>query len=330
MLLLDAPLFAQQNEVTPQVTSAVGRGLAFLAAQQHPDGSLDDAGRPRVAVTGLGLMAMLATGNVPDEGKYGPAARAALDWLVRIQPSDGYYGQVDGSRMYGHGIVTLALAEAIGVETDPVRRRREMAALRRAVDVIFKAQDVPKDAPYAGGWRYEPQNEDSDLSLSGWNAMALRAAQGVGVDVPAQRVQRAIGFVLRCYSAKQGGFGYQPGREASIAMSGVGALNLFLLGGADHPEAATAAKFLADHPVDDSTPHPFYSMYYATQAAYQAGKPVWPVVWPEVRSRLLAMQNADGSWPPSANGEEDDAEYSTSMALATLGVPYRMLAVYQR
>ncbi|HTW94324.1 MAG TPA: hypothetical protein VMD30_06005, partial [Tepidisphaeraceae bacterium] len=154
--------------------------------------------------------------------------------------------------------------------------------------------------------------------------------QGVGVDVPRDRVRRAIGFVLRCYSPRQRGFGYQPGRDASIAMSGVGALNLYLLGSADHPEAAMAEKYLADHPVDDQTPHPFYSMYYATQAAYQAGPPVWPAVWSVVRSRLLAMQLPDGSWPPSANGEEDDAAYSTSMALATLGVPYRLLAVYQR
>ncbi|HTW94991.1 MAG TPA: hypothetical protein VMD30_09375, partial [Tepidisphaeraceae bacterium] len=139
----------ERTDLTPQVTDAVSRGIAFLAAHQKPDGSLDDEGRPRVAVTGLGLMAMLACGDVPDEGKYGPAARAAADWLVRIEPADGYFGQIDGSRMYGHGIVTLALAEAIGVESDPVRRQREMAALRRAVEVIFKAQDVQKDPPFA-------------------------------------------------------------------------------------------------------------------------------------------------------------------------------------
>ena len=271
------------------------------------------------------------TGNVPDEGRYGLTVRAAEDFLVKQAPDDGYFGKVDGSRMYGQGIITLALAEAGGVEPDVSRRAAIRSVLARSVKIILDAQDVKKDEIWAGGWRYEPQSGDSDLSLSGWNALALRAAESVGMSVPKDRAERAVGFVLRCYRQDVQGFGYQPGNEASIAMTGVGVLNLYLLDASARPEAAGGARWLASHPVGDATRMPYYSMYYATQAAFQAGGDAWPAVWADVQAKLLPSQDkTDGAWPQSHSGEEPGRVYATSMSLLTLSVPYRLLPVYQR
>ena len=314
----------------PQVDAAVARGLEFLGKAKNADGSFDADGRPRVAMTALAVMSMLASGHTPDQGRYAPAVRSALDFLMRVAPADGYFGQVDGSRMYGHGMVTLALAESYGVETDPARRRQEFAVLGRAVDVILKAQDVPKDPANAGGWRYEPQSADSDLSLSGWNALALRAAQSAGVDVPKDRVQRAVGYVLKCYRKDQKGFAYQPGSDATQAMTGVGALDLYLLDAADRPEATAGADYLAGHPVTDDTRFAYYATYYATQAAHQAGGTAWSRVWAVTQARLVPAQDKDGGWPVSKTGEEPGRVYATSMAVLTLSVPYRLLPIYQR
>ena len=98
---------------------------------------------------------------------------------------------------------------------------------------------------------------------------------------------------------------------------------------ADRPEV-DAVKFLIEHPVKDDTPMPYYSMYYATQAAFQAGDPAWPPVWKVTLDRLLGSQMKDGGWPQSRNGEEPGRVYATSMAVLTMSVPQRLLPIYQR
>jgi hypothetical protein len=334
ILLLPFALFAADPdqppiEVSPPVDSAVAAGLNFLASQQKPDGAFDSSG-PKVGITGLVLMSFLASGNVPDEGKYGTVVRAAMDYLVHVAPPDGYFGKLDGSRMYGQGIVTLALAEGYGADHDPQKRKESWEVLKRAVDVIFKAQDVQKSPSFSGGWRYEPTSADADLSLSGWSALALRAASNIGFEVPKDRVQRAVQFVLRCYHQPTSGFGYQPGKESSIAMTGVGMLNLYLLDGPNHPEIAVGAKYLVDHPLLDNTPKPYYAMYYSTQAAFQTGGATWQTVWHSNLARLLTMQQPDGGWPISWTPDEPGRIYSTTMAVLALSVPYRVLPIYQR
>jgi hypothetical protein len=317
------------EEMTPQLDETIARGLSYLARQQNADGSFDGGG-PKVAMTGLSLMSFLAAGHVPDSGKHGLAVHRAIDYLLKHIPAEGYVGKVDGSRMYGQGIIALALAEAYGVEPDEQVRKEMLTKLAGMLKVILAAQDVAKAEAFAGGWRYEPQSGDSDLSLSGWNALALRALQNIGLDVPKQRVQRAVGFVLKCYRPEQKGFAYQPGGEVSAGMTGVGVLNLYLLDAADRPELKGAAELLAKKLVTEDTRFAYYSMYYATQAAYQAAGETWPAVWNHTQQRLNALQQKDGGWPQSKSGEEPGRVYATAMSLLTLSVPYHMLPIYQR
>jgi hypothetical protein len=284
-------------------------------------------------MTGLALMAFLAGGNTPDVGRYGPNVRRAIDGLLSMAPADdAYFGKVDGSRMYGHGIATLALLEAMGVEPDADKRRAIRAVAQRCVRVIEAAQDVPKPPEAdAGGWRYEPTSGDSDLSLTGWCALSLKAARSVGIDVPKQRTERATAYALRCWNADERGFAYQPGAGASVAMTGVGVLALHLLGAPDRPEAAAGAAYLVDHPADpQQTRMAYYALYYATQAAYQSAGTTWPDVWRNARDQLLSLQSPDGGWPQSRSAEEPGRVYATSMAVLTLSIPYRLLPVYQR
>lgn len=311
----------------PTAHSAARRGLEFLAKQQKPDGSFD-ASENKVAVTGLSVMAFLACGDAPDVGRHGLVVRRGIDFLLAQASPEGYFGKGHGKGMYDQGIVTLALAEATGVEVDEGRRRKIHAELVKAVKVILDAQAVTKPEPHGGGWRYTPAAPDSDLSLSGWNALALRAAQDVGVDVPREAVQKAVGYVLRCYHAGEKGFSYQPGGGAQAGPTGIGVLSLYLLDGSERPEAAEGAAWLAAHPINDGTPFRYYAMYYATQAAHQAGGAAWPAVLKAVSDKLLPLQQKDGDWPKSA--QEPDGPYSTAMAVLTLSVPQRLLPAYQR
>ena len=334
---------AQESVALPDgLDASVARGTDHLARLQNPDGSFG-AGEFKVAVSGLSVMAFLACGHTPGAGRYGLVVRGGVDFLLSQSQPDGYYGKSHDKGMYDQGIVTLALAEAYGVEPDEARRRRLHAELTKAVKVILDAQAVEKPEQHAGGWRYRRDARDSDLSLSGWNALALRAARDAGIDVPKEAVQKAVGFVLRCYNAADKAFSYQPGGAGQVGPTGIGLLGLYLLDGAGtggrggagggagavaRPELAAAANYLATHPVNDATPFQYYAMYYVTQAAHHAGGETWEAAFKAASTRLLTTQAKDGSWPKSAQ-EPGDA-YATSMAVLTLTVPYGLLPVYQR
>ncbi len=317
------------GDLPPNLDTAVGNGLAYLAKQQQADGSFETTG-PRLATSGLALMSFLAAGHTPDLGRYGLVVRNGIDFLIAQTPEDGYFGKVDGSRMYGHGIVTLALAEAYGVESSDERRAKLRAALIKAAGVIVTAQNVPKPDPFIGGWRYEPAAADSDLSLSGWNALALRACQDAGLNVPKDAVKNAASFVAKCYRPDLKAFAYQPGGDVMISSNAVGMLSLYLLDAGERPELTEAAKYLTANLVADATRFPYYSLYYTTQAALQAGDLAWEAVSKPALAKLFKSQLPDGGWPANPSGEEPGRIYATSMATLTLSVPYRLLPIYQR
>jgi hypothetical protein len=319
------------DDLPPRLDGAISRGLTFLARQQNSDGSFDGGG-PKVATTGLCVLAFLAAGDAPDMGRYGLVVRNSVDWLMTRQAQDGYFGQGEHG-MYTHAIATLALTQAYGVESEASQRIRMHAALAKAVAVILAAQNVPKSNPaFVGGWRYERNSADSDLSLSGWNCMALRGAEAVGIDVPADARKRAAEFILRCYDNKAKGFGYQPGNGPQTGESAIGIFCLYLL---DQVEANAAridpaTKYMESHPIDDNSPFPYYGSYYVTQAAFQRDGDAWARAGRPTLERLIRLQDKDGGWPQSKSAQEPGRSYATAMAVGALTVPYRLLPVYQR
>jgi hypothetical protein len=324
------PAADREPQLSPKIEPAIDRGLQFLASSQQPSGSLHGRPESALAITSLGVMAFLSAGHVPDDGRHGMTVRSSLQYVISALPEDGYVGRVDGSRMYGQGIVTLVLAETYGAERDPVRRAAIRRWLPKSVKVILDAQRVRKDAGSAGGWRYEPASGDSDLSLSAWNALALRACNNIGVSVPRESIQAAVQYTLRCYRADSRTFGYQPGTERGVpAMTGVGVLVLCLLDAAEREQVALAADTLAGEKPWDAR-FPYYGQYYLTSAAFHAGRKSWPAVWATVSERLLATQQEDGGWPQSATNEEPGRTYATAMSVLTLSTPLRLAPTSQR
>ncbi|HEX8914611.1 MAG TPA: prenyltransferase/squalene oxidase repeat-containing protein [Humisphaera sp.] len=327
-----------------KLDDAVDRALGYLARQQRPDGFFDherkpegkdaDASGHRRAITGLCTLAFLSAGHVPDAGKHGKVVRSAVDALTNAVPDDGYVGKLDEKPMYTQAIVTLALSQAVGAEPLADRRTRQQAALKRLVKVIVEAQAVRKDAPHVGGWRYTREAPDSDLSLSGWNALALRGAADAGVDVPPEAIKRAVYYVAGCYVADKKGFAYQPGGDLQAGTTATGALCLYLLDRGVRVEARDAAGTLASRPLDEKGTggYPFYATFYVVQASAQAGDEVWKAAGLLALDRLIKAQEQDGAWPkewPFA-GQEPGRVYRAAMATLALTVPYRVLPVYQR
>ena len=319
------------DEIPPRLDAAVSNALGFLARQQAADGSFENNG-PKVATTSLCLLSFLSTGHVPDLGKYGLTVRSAVDWLTTQQAPDGYFGAGEHG-MYTHAIATLALAQEYGVETNAARRIKLHTSLEKAVGVILAAQSTPKSsAVFVGGWRYERNSPDSDLSLSGWNVLALRAARDAGITVPAEARQRALAFVLHCWDDGAKAFAYQPGSGAQPGDTAIAILCLHLLDGTDaHPaKLSGAVKYLQAHPVEENASYVYYATYYVVQASYQQGQDLYGRLGRSSFERLIRTQEKDGGWPVGKSGQEPGRVYATAMAVQTLAVPFRLLPVYQR
>ncbi len=179
---------ASPEEYAPQADEAVDAGLEYLAAHQLADGSFDGGAKDNTAIASLCLMAFLAKGYTPGTGPYGDVINKGIDYVLGSQRDNGLLlgVQIGSGPMYSHSISTLFLSEVSGM-VDPDRQKRIDDVLPRALEVILAAQKVQKSPNHQGGWRYQPNSRDSDISCTGWPLMALRSARNNGAAVPGGR-----------------------------------------------------------------------------------------------------------------------------------------------
>ncbi len=299
--------------VSPALDAAYVRGLRYLARTQTPEGRWPD-GESGPGVAGLAVLAMLARGDDPEAGPWAASIRRALEFiLVNQNPATGYIGP----SMYHHGLATLALAEAYGAVPDP----RLGPALDRAVRLILAAQIRNP----MGGWRYSPDAEDADTTVSGAQVVALLAARNAGWFVPEEALDRAIRFYQSCQLG-DGQMGYTgPDGGGSPARNAIAVAVAALSRRTDGDLFRRAWAVLRTTDPREGGGYFFYYLYYAAQAFFQAD----PAAWERWNSRavrtLLELQGPDGSW----SGPHGTA-FSTSAALLTLAVNYRLLPIYER
>lgn len=340
--VLPPPVLAAQDvpggATTPRPASseadaAVLRALEYLKSVQKPDGSWESGGFGRAtSVTSLAVMAFLAAGHVPGEpGPYREAVENGVRYVLDHQRSNGLLvSNTSHGPMYCHGISTLMLAEIVGMTTDAALAARAREALGRAVKLILLAQNLAKNPENRGGWRYQPTSRDSDLSVSGWQVMALRAAKSAGCAVPAENIDRAIDYLKRCAS-EEGGFGYQPGGGPNNPRTGTGILALEICGEHQTREAVAGAEYLLKHPPRWAGSYFFYEVYYCSQAMFQMGDKYFLAYYPKLVTILLEHQDRDGSWlSADGNDRSGGRNYCTAMAVLALAVEYRYSPIYQR
>jgi len=137
---------AQQAFQKDEIDAGISKAISFLLTQQKPNGSITDRGHEN-AMTALAIMAMASVGHQPsDPTPEGIAMTRGLLFLLGEgrQDKSGYFGAADGSRMYGHGIVTLMLTEMLGMGVDPEMDAQLHEACQRAIDLIVRSQRVKK------------------------------------------------------------------------------------------------------------------------------------------------------------------------------------------
>ena len=330
VLLLCPAMVAAQPPAKDKdrLEQSVDKALAFLSAMQETDGSWQVWNARSPAVTSLAVMAFLSAGHVPDEGPYGAAITKGIRWVLAQQQPNGVITGPTGMDMYHHGISTLMLAEVMGM-TDGKLARELRPKLEKAVSVILIAQNT-QPTINQGGWRYNIPSFDADLSVTGWQLLALRAAKNLGCDISADRIDFAIGYVLRSRDPTTGGFCYTPGGRVTMACTGTGVLALELAGKERRlsREALQAGSYILKHPPQVGDEHFSYAVYYCSQATFQLGNNYWNYYRPLMHKVLFDNQQANGSWVGGSEGV--GPAYSTAMHVLALTVEYRFLPIYQR
>jgi hypothetical protein len=345
-----------------RVDAAVERGLAWLASEQQSDGSFPTLEIGQPGVTALGVMAFVSHGHMPGASRYGPNLERATDYVLECQQENGLVTLVgpEGPEItrqiehelgvaaaYNHAIASLTLCELYGMSGNQ-RAARIQTVVAKSIRATLQMQRWPKDRDVdRGGWRYidDFDDNDSDLSITGWSLMFLRSSRNAGFDVPKQAIDDAVGYVRRSYSRRFGAFGYTIAEpdSRSRGMAGAGILALAHAGFHNSPEARHSAEWILQNGFNNYNEYEsfgqgwahdryHYGVFNCCQGMYQLGGRYWEEFFPRVVHALLDNQQPDGSWPAESHfhdGQFGNA-YTTALVLMTLGAPNQLLPIFQR
>ena len=321
----ETPVDSKSAMISARADQSINRGLNWLAARQNDDGSFgaDRLLKGNTGVCGLAGLAFLSQGSTTDRGLYSAHINRCIDYLLKHASKES--GLIDNPEfqssgpMYGHGFATLFLAEAFGMtDTGPLK-----PAVERAVALIVATQNED------GGWRYQPNRDDADLSVTVCQIMALRAAKNAGFMVPTRTIDRAIALV-RMSQNDDGGFCYQLNgtRESGFARSAAALVGLQSAGVYSGDEIDKGIQYIFNaRPASDNLDgsYYYYGHYYAVQAIWQMGGPNRDSWFHSIRDELIKLQQSDGNW-----ASRYSPEYSTSMSLIILQIPNNVLPIFQR
>lgn len=281
------------QEQWKQLDASVAHGLAWLVTRQQENGSFDsiDTGQP--GVTSFCLMAFLAQGESPIDGKYQEQLTEAINFIVEQQKPNGLIattapqavpiprvvvpntGTINGSigrtAVYNHAISALAISEAYG-QCTPEQAERLTPVIEKAIAATLEMQRWDgKRKKDVGGWRYinpqgvvgGPFKSDSDLSITGWQLTFLRSARTAGFDVPSKSIDQAVAYVENCYLANEDrkvhGYLVDNTKACTRAMAGAGILAMAHAGKHNSKAAIGSAEWILKHDFKD---------YNATKPVY--------------------------------------------------------------
>ena len=312
--------------------AAVENGLRWIIDHQHYDGSWHfkhqrgecncknpGTKETTTAATGLSLMALLGAGYTHEVGPYQVQINAGLEYLKKRMRKTKYGGNLAEGTMYAQAIATIALSEAYIMTRDEELKD----FVEQAMTYIINAQG-PR-----GGWRYNP-GQPGDMTVTGWQLMALKSCQLGGFDVPRETFQKAKKFLDSKGESGGSYYGYlKPGMEKSP--TAIGLLSQMYLGwdrerGALH----TGADRLANWGPSKTD---VYFNYYATQVLHHLNTPIWKEWNPPLRDYLVKTQETRGhqagSWYfRDQHGKVGGRLYTTAMCVMILEVYYRYMPLY--
>jgi hypothetical protein len=323
-----------QNKMKTKTELAVLRGLEWLRQNQESDGSWGDTNKS--AMTGLALLCFLGHGETPESAQYGVTVNKAVQWIIDTGTKN--QGHLCGaaafsqSGVYEHGMCTYALGEYYTMTKD----ERVVELFKQAIGHIVQGQGP------GGGWMYSFDKTANDLSVSGWQIQALKAAHLSQLNLPGvdAALDKAMSY-LESVKGPKGGYGY---RDASdkYSLSGVGILcRLFWKG--ERGELRKGMEWILED-TEKTKPVKYkgenadlYAWYYHTQACLMFGGSAWQKWNRWFQDEIVDAQNTDGSWPvpggkthgPQTGETKTGAVYRTTLCILMLEVFYRYMPTTQ-
>ncbi len=319
---------------TAQTNEAIARGLQHLHTSVQRSGA--DAGFWNApypeATAGTAVLAFEIQGHRASGGRigdpYSDTVRRGLNYLltslrkqaIAAQPAGdpdtngngyGLYVGVSNNEVViystGSGLMALAASgtpdakAAAGGEGVQGRTYRDIA--QDVVDYLAWAQT---DTPNAvrGGWRYLPNSNQSDMSVTQWPVLGIEAAAAnFKATVPAWVRTELRDYFLVNVQDSNGGFGYTGPDAGNVARTGAGLVSLAFCGvPGDDPRVQKAVDFIAQNWAADNLGN-FYAMY----GVMKGSKLTRPEIktfgghdwYAEYADYLVAHQSAEGSWQDS-------------------------------
>ena len=306
-----------ENGGTPQCEEAVVKSLRWLKKQQNGNGSWGE-GQFRASMTGISFLVDLGMKNP----------------VLSEQPA---LKEI----CYDHAVATYALCEAY-----TFCKQMDIPSISNLEKVVVKAVDRIIDAQCPnGGWGYSYNNKinpDIDLSVTGWNVQALKAAEHGGIKPTKGEIRstlRKASSYVRKNVMPDGKFSYKEnGNMPRSSLVGVGVLSLQMTGDGSGGAARKGLDWIKNNVKTlqwgqgsgtENVKSNLYMHYYCVQAAMNRGGDVWTSYNKAFRDAVLSGQNADGSFRKNdvgyVSGMSNKSENIYRQCLATL-----MLETYYR
>ncbi len=374
------------GDPTDRSEAAVEAGLRWIVIHQNrKDGGWSfelecPCGKPsgvaphrsRTAATAFALLPFLGAGYTHLEGQYKTNVERGLRFLLdpanAVELSVGTNFQQYGQGMYSQGVAAIVFCEAYGMTKGKAKNRSERdleQKLREAAQGAIRYLEFAQDrgGEFPGGWRYKAGETPGDISVTGWQGIALKSALLAGIEVKSTTLSLLEDFLDSThYTLKEESrFNYLPVRfsysEDLDSRESVGRF-------ADSPYTCTAIGHLLELYLGKTPGYPLldsgislldrwgplktekkslpegncnlYYAYYGTLAIHHYGGSAWNRWYPEIREFLVNTQSRGetiphegGSWFfPDPYCNTGGRLLATSLAVMILETRYRYLSLY--
>jgi hypothetical protein len=312
-------------------THAAGRyqgvvlnGLKFLImTRMHPDGSMHEGGG-RMYSHALATMALCEDLRIRKDKEFRNMTSEGLGVMAGPAAGQGEADEKPAPGFRPHtGVVSFRDKQTLKEQKREGQAMEGViasAALRAAMFII-RAQDTSN-----GGWRYEPKKPDSDVSVTGWQVMALYSAGKVFPNAWHDGLNKFLDKLQANHYGSQYGYHLTDDKNPTPTRSAIGLLcRLYTTWNGGEQGFTQGTESLARTGISRQD---MYQDYYVTLLLHHVGGKLWDGWNEQMRTYLISSQatagHEAGSWSFrggwSANGGR---HYDTCLATLILEVYYR-------
>jgi hypothetical protein len=320
LLLFTAfPLLAAPTQ--QQIDQAIQKGLEWLASKQADDGHFtnEDSDEYPLADTATAVLAFEDQGHFPDGNtQYSSIVEKGLDFIfqyayiedITSQPlgnpdsngnGKGVYFD-DGHWAYETGICLMSIIASEKpdrvVSTGPCTGWKYKDVVQDAIDYFAFAQG---DAD--GGWRYVPNEEISDNSVTQWPVFAMLMAENWDIVVPNWVKTELNRWVNYIQDPTSGASGYTSLEDdPNMAKTGGLLVEMYWLGDNSNTSRAQKAIGFLNNPDEwefqKGDAYAMFSIYKGLKLMGAKELSALPIKdwWNDYTQWIVDNQNQDGSW----------------------------------